>query len=248
MENRYINQGFIKLDTMVLDLIADNRLTTLHRYVWYLHYMIGGYNKLIMSTIPMTQRKWLKVNAAKIVSFPQDYIGLTRMGIPSGDRILRLDPDSRVTRIDDNDKSYVPRRLTGNSDLTPYDLQNVEKFRGQGHNGVGYYHENLQKRRFELSVDTKIKEGGVIYMEYVANGCGDMSTETEIYFPAAEMIKQWANYRWSFFKKGANNGETRAQYDQFKSDRQEYKANTSNLTGETIIAALNQTASMAPRW
>jgi len=233
---------------LVVDLIADNRLTTLHRYVWYLHYMIGGYQKLIMSTIPMTQRKRLKINAAKMLDFPNDYIGIMKMGIPSGDRMLEIFPNSNVIREDEDDKAYVPKRPSSFLDFLPHDLVNLEEKKGQGHNGVGYYSENLTKKRFELSVDTKLTEGDTVFVEYVANGCGDLSTATEVYFPAAEMIKQWANYRWSFFKRGANHGETKAQYEQFKRDRMEYKANTSKLTGERIVAALNQAASMGPRW
>lgn len=248
MGQSYMNQGFVKMHSIVVDILADNRLTTYHRYVWYLHYVIGGYQKLIMSTIPMTQTKCLPVNAAKMIDFPKDYIGIMRMGIPSGDRILKLLPNTQLIRQDENDKAYVPTRPSAFMDFLPHDFENLGDKRGQGHNGVGYYNENLAKRRFELSVDSKLSEGDVVFMEYVADGCGNLSTETEVYFPAVEMLKQWGNYRWSFFKKGANHVETRAHYAQFKSDRQEFKANTSGLTGESIVAALNQAASMGPRW
>jgi hypothetical protein len=253
--SRYIEQGFVKLDSLVLDLIADNRLTTLHRYIWYLHYMIGGYQKLIMSTIPVTQRKWVKVNDAKLIDFPSDFIGLIRIGIPDGDRIRPLAPSTNLARQDEKDTPYVPKapdgrtRFSVSTDFwTAEQFDSQMPFQGQGHNRTGYFDVNLAKRRIELSADTRVRSGDTLFLEYVADGCGELGSLTEVYYPAAEMIKQWANYRWYFYKLGANAGETRAQYQQFKEARDEYKANTSNLSADNILAAMAQTAHVGPKF
>ncbi len=254
MSDRYIKQGFIKLDNIVVDLIMDLRLTTLHRYVYYLHYMIGGYQRFLMSTIPITQTKRLKINAAKMIDYPMDMIGLILAGIPAGDRIIPLLPNSSIARVDADDTPYVAKAPDGRTrfsqDIGYWGAQQLDTqvpSKGQGHNNAGYYNNNISKRRIELSVDTSLSEGDTVFIEYVADGCGDMSNATMIYAPAANMLKQWAHYRWSLFKFGANNNETRAQYQLFKEERDEYKSITSNLTKDVIIAAINQTAHVGPK-
>lgn len=210
---------------------------------------------MLMTTIPMTQTKRLKINAAKMIDFPIDYIGLIRIGKPDGDRVRLLMPSSKLARVDENDKSYVPHAADGRTRFnqatdywTTQQYDSQLPYQGQGHNNIGYYYENISKRRIELSVDSIFNTGDELFVEYVADGCGDLSNATEIYAPAVNMLKQWANYRWAFYKLGAAHRETQAQHHRFKEERDEYKAMTSNLSADTILAAINQTAHIGPKF
>jgi len=246
----YAEQGFINLHTLVIDLIADQRLTNLWRYVWYLHYMMGGYRRLVMSTIPLTQEDFIEMDKSKTIAFPKDFLGLMRLGRINGDRIEPLDRDPTIKRRTDADTRYVPRELNERH----FDFINIDEdirldsWVGAGHNRVGYYDINLQKRRFEFSVDTVIKTGEKVYIEYVSDGCGDMNTETKIYAPIAETLKAYAVWRWNYFLHGAASPKTEAERINYLRELAEFKANTSDLDRNSIVAALQRTATTNPRW
>ena len=246
----YADQGFIKLHTLVLDLIADQRLNTLWRYVWYLHYMMGGYRRLTMSTIPITQEAFIEMNKNKTIAFPKDFIGLIRLGMINGDRIVPLDRDSTIKRQDDSDKKYVPKEINERKLDFWFVREGIDRsdFQGLGHNLVGYYDINLQKRRFEFSVDTAIKTGEKVFIEYISDGCGDMNTETKIYFPIAEALKAYAVYRWVLYTHGAGSHKAEAERQQYMREISEFKANISDLDRNSIFAAIQRTATIAPRF
>jgi hypothetical protein len=246
-----MNQGFMKMDTLVMSLLASNRLTTLHKYVWFLHYLLEGYKKHIMSTIPITKSVCLPVSKTKTIQYPKDYIGLIRIGVRNGDRIVRFMPDQTISRSTQDDKAYKPsemqdRRYSYQYFNNIYDYES-EPYKGMGDNQTGYYVDNLAAKCFELSVDAKLNIGDTVFLEYVADGF-NMDTETQIYAPSAEFLKAFAMWQWNLYQLGAQAGKTEGWRITYLRELAEYKAITSNLDRDVILNAISRTASVAPRY
>lgn len=210
-----------------------------------------------MSTIPITKTDCIPVSPTKTVPYPEDYIGLLKLGVRNGDRIVRFMPDATISRKDQNDKPYYPREVPDlRRSWTAFDDaryatsdtdNNSGRYRGMGDGYVGYYNDNLAARCFELGVDTRVKIGEPIFIEYIADGF-KIDTETEIYAPTAEFLKAYAMWQWNLYKHGAHSGQTEGWRTQYLRELAEYKAITSNLDRDVIMNSLSRTASTTPRF
>ena len=80
---------------------------------------------------------------------------------------------------------------------------------------------------------------GDVYIEYVAE-VHDPSTETLINDIAQEYIESFIYYREARFKFGAAHRETKGAEYEWLEAQDDYAANTSNLTGEGILYALDE--------
>ncbi|MDX1627621.1 MAG: hypothetical protein R3345_02925, partial [Fulvivirga sp.] len=165
-----MKQGFVKADQVVLEILHSLGQTTLHKYVYILHYLIVGYRKHIMTTIPITKQVCLPVNKAKMISFPTDFIGLESVFLRNGDRKTRFYPDGTIVRQDEDDKAYFPNEVK--DQRTTYDEihnRDAASFKGLSRPNEGFYNVNLNKKRIEFAVDANIKAGQKVWIEYISN-------------------------------------------------------------------------------
>lgn len=247
------SQGFVTLNSIVMELLAQLRQTTLHKYVWLLNYALISYRKHLYSTIPITKTCTVKVSATKTIPYPSDYIGLIKMAVQNGDRLVQMFEDTTLNRQSKDDVRYTPselrdRRYSYQSLVTQsHSVDDVSMFRGMGIDTNGVYKDNMGKRCFELSVDARINKGDTVVMEYISNGF-EPDTETLVYLPAAELIKSHAMYQWFLYKDGGQARQTESWRIVYLRDLAEYKANTSNLSKDSILAAMARTASLQPKF
>ncbi len=246
------SQGFIPLDNIILELIAQLRKNSLHSYVYILNYALIAYRRLLYNTIPISKTICVPVNKNKTITLPNDFHGLITVGLQNGDRVVPLHEDTTINRVDANDKPYYPAKdiqdrrysytyFSRNGD------SNQGKFEGAGIDGLGTYKLDLTKRCIVLSVNSRINTGDSIVLDYISDGFNP-DTATMIYAPAAEMLKANVMYQWNLFNLGGQAGKTEAWRLVFLREQAEFRSNISNLSKDGILAAMARVASTAPKY
>ena len=172
-------QGYVKLYDIIMEALADEQRTTLHKFVWYLNYAIRGYNRLMMDVDQMAKTKCYKLEPSKVLPYPQDMIGWIMVGVKVGDKIVAAVPDNSIFR-EKNDQRYLPRAAHFRF-VNLYDQ--YEGFRRRdlwgvlhADNLVGRFRDNKEKKRFEFAADFRDDK---VYVTYIGN-CVEPDTETEV--------------------------------------------------------------------
>lgn len=242
-------QGFVRLDAVVMELLAQLRQTTLHKYVWMLNYLLISYRKHLYSTIPITKICTIDVGATKTAQFPDDFIGKISVSVQNGDRLVKLFEDQTINRVTKDDLRYTPSELRDRRFSAKYfdNTADLGQWRGQGIDDNGAYKMNLATRCFEFAVNSRINIGDTLVLEYISNGF-EPDTETLIYLPAAEFLKAHAMYQFFLWSLGAQSSKTEGWRITYLRELAEYKAITSNLGKDEILAAMARTASIHPKF
>ena len=128
-------QGYVKLYDIIMEALADEQRTTLHKFVWYLNYAIRGYNRLMMDVDQMAKTKCYKLEPSKVLPYPQDMIGWIMVGVKVGDKIVAAVPDNSIFR----------------------GVLHAD-------NLVGRFRDNKEKKRFEFAADFRDDKVYVTYI------------------------------------------------------------------------------------
>lgn len=233
---------------VILMAIADSQTTTLHKFVWFLHYGINGLDQIYQELDSrMCQTRKLELNAGKMVAYPDDMVGWLRLAFKQGDRLIGFGKDSSIYR-EDGDKPYVPREAswrlnnyydervnTGELDLRVF---------LKGHNSIGYFNDNMAKRRFEFSVDTFAQ---YVYLEYIGSAYTP-NTETMVPAAAVDLLKAYILYKDVIARMGAKDNETLQRERLWKEERNVFLAKISDLSVEGILQGMTINTGMSNRF
>ena len=242
----HTDSGYCKLDEVVRKAIADLQLTTLHKYVFFLHYAIDGLRKLNYNIYPSFKSVVKDMPANKMIPYPRDQVGWIRLGWQLGDRIVAVVHDTTIVRSATNpedDLPYIPKKYR-NTALEPEIERKDYSTLVHGHNDSGYFNDNESKKRFEFSIDTQATE---IIIEYVGS-CVTPNTETEIPSAAVDFIVSYIHYRETRFKRGAAHAETEATRRENQREAAELKAQLSDLSYDGILQAIQANVSMSTKY
>ncbi len=239
----YTDSRYTKIDMVVRKAIADLQLTTLHPYVWFLHYAIDALRKLNYNIYPTFKSVYKDMPDSKMIPYPSDMVGWLRIGWQSGDRIVAIVHDTTIVRKDEDDRSYLPKEYR-DSILEPDVRRKDYTQLVHGHNSSGYFNENEEKKRFEFSVDTSATE---VIIQYVGS-CVTPNTETEVPSVAVDFIVSYIHYRNTRFKRGAADKETEATRKEMQREASELRALLSDLTYSGILQAIQSNVTMSTKF
>jgi hypothetical protein len=240
-------QGFVKLYDIIMEVLADEQRTTLHKFIWYLNYAIRGYNRLMMDVDGMAKTVCLPLEPSKVVPYPADMIGWLLLGVKVGDRIVAAIPDNRIHR-EKGDERYVPRQASLRF-VNYYDQ--LEGYRRRdlwgllhADNLVGFFKDNKDKKRFEFSADFRDDK---VYLTYIGN-CIDPDTETEVPVGAVDYLKAWIRYSDNRYVKGDADMETEARRISHLREDATYRTRISDLSADGILNALQSKTTMSTKY
>ena len=240
--------GYVKLHDIVLEQLADEQRTTLHKYVWYLHYAISALNKLRMDVDQTAKTSKVEVDTKlKTVKYPEDMIGWIKLGVKQGDRIVGMVNDDSIFR-EENDKTYVPRgtsyRLINYRDRNLYQSDEIVGWELHPDMFTGMFRDNKEKRRFEFNASFSDQ---YVYIEYIGS-VFDPDTETDVPVGQVDYIKAYIHWRDAYFRYGARHRETLFRKEELKEAESFYKARISDLSIEGILQALQINTTMSTKY
>jgi hypothetical protein len=184
--------------------------------------------------------------ANKMISYPSDMVGWLRIGVQDGDRIVALVNDTSILRSAKNpedDQPYIPDELIER--LRTHDVQPTDYMvYVHGHNTVGYFRDNTEKRRFEFSADVWADQ---IYIQYIGS-CHAPNTETEVPTVAVDFIVSYIHYRNARFRLGASDKETEYTRREMQREASELRALISDLSYEGVVQAMQRAMTMATKY
>lgn len=241
-------QGYVKVDTVVRDMIADKGFNTLHKYVYYLKWALEGlrlwqqdHGSQNVNSIP------LKMQGNNVAPFPDDMITWTKLGCKVGDRLEAFINDGTLTtETPDTTKNasfiesyrdkfdrqkYLFYNYTGYSDHV-YDFEAY----GHGHNGIGYFRPDYTHRRFVFSNEVSGKN---IILEYIPN-VFDPKAYSLVTSDFVDAMKAYIDYKEAKMKFGEGHGETQARWNAYEYELINAKGRISDLSYEGIVQAINR--------
>jgi hypothetical protein len=233
----------VKVDRIVRGAIADQGYHTLHKYVLFLHFLFDGLRRWYSDgRFVDVKQKRLKMSSRKSLPFPDDMIGLSKLGIRVGNQIVRINADPTLSKIKDDHSGNTAFNQQSTL-VVPSDyfyFSNIYTSEGSGKVEVlrasnPHFTINWDAREFQFSSKTS---DNYVYIEYVSNNF-DPSTETIVPESIEYMMKQWIYYRYVKFKHGAAARETRAALLDFEDAKDDVRAEMSNLSGASIMEAAN---------
>lgn len=252
------NQGFITIDNIVRQALADKGYNTLHLYPRYLHFAIGMLKKLNLDVLEDIKTVRVPVTTRNTVPYPSDYIVYSKIGIKIGDRLACFVRDNTLTK--DRDDLY-----TKNS---PFYTDAVNKFGGDGgyyyfynlvnnqgnslgnlqtygyaHNGIGYFKEDDSCREFILSSEVNVNE---VVLEYIYNVVNPDS-ETLVPMMAEDTIKEYIHFQDSRFRKGVSLSQRQMDEKEWLDELGNLNLRLSDLSYQGIIDVTRRQATQAPK-
>jgi len=252
-------QGFISIDNIVRQALADKGYNTLHPYPRYLLYAINMFKKLNIDYLEDIKTVRLPVTARKTVAYPDDYIAYSKIGIKIGDRILTFNKDNTITNertdaytANGNFFQDAQQKFGGvggyyyfynfNDNSNGSFGETFEVF-GYAHNSVGYFKDDDRCREFVLSSEVGATE---VILEYIYNVvCPD--SETLVPVMAEDTIKEYIHFQETRFKKGSSLGERAADEKEWLDELSTLNMRLSDLSYQGINDAIRRQETLAPK-
>ena len=239
------------VDQVVRASLAAKGYSTLHKYVLYLHFALEGMYKLKRDNgFNSIKTEKLKVNSRKAVSWPQDMLWYTLVGVPVAGRILSFVPDKSLSLNKEDHAGNIGNSSAGYPLMaTPYDdtysfLSYTNTYYSSGgipRNGrIGHFvaksfRVNEDAREFQLDSSLSCQH---VYVSYVTN-VTKPNSETIVSHHAAQALQEYIHYREARFKFGAASAEAQASKKDYYDELDEAVASQSDLTATGIQDAIS---------
>lgn len=240
--------GYIPLDSIVRSAIANKGHTTMHLYVPFLHWSFQALKKFQAEGY-YTNIKSVKENLDEnnCIPIPPDMLMWNKIGLVTNGVVYTFVNDDALSLIpgDHNkqDEQGVPRGLFSyDSDaLDVLYTTNIYVATSNGVVRVGAGNNNSFKFNWEANkIQVKGSLGGrEVYLEYVAKA-HDPSTETMVNEIAEDYIEQFIYWREARFRFGSSHREAKSAEGDWLNAQDELAENSSDLTGQGLLRALNE--------
>ena len=240
--------GFVKMHDIILETLGLEQRTTLHKYVWYLHYAFKAFRHIRMDVDQMVKTVKIKLPENGIIHYPIDMVGWIKIGYKNGDRIVAATNDQSIFRESEDDGRFIPRdgryRFVNFYDQREgYRMRNDLSGHLHAHNLVGYFSDNAPLKRFDLSAEWKDD----VYLEYIGS-CFDPDTETEVHVGAADYIVGLIRYFDRKYRFGDSDRETEGRRIAQLRDEMQYKARISNVSLDGILRGMQTSTTMSTKY
>lgn len=247
MANQYVT-----IDQIVRSTLGD-RGETNHLYSSYMRFAIKGYREFNYDHALEIKTESLAMTAYNAVNLPCDFVDWVKIGVPVGDRILRLSPGSDINLInttdDDGDETT---NISANEVDFGYDDyyehqgewyglyfnargENLGRNFGNGGSTGGQFVIKKDREQIQFTSDINCDN---IYLEYITDGINP-SGGTLVHKYAQSTIEAFIHWQVAKFKFGAASNEAQALKQEHYNQLRIYKARVNPLTPSILIDIAN---------
>jgi hypothetical protein len=251
-------QGFVTIDNIVRQALADRGENTTRYYARYLHYALGMMKKLNLDVLEDIKTVRIPVTARGTVPFPDDYITYSKIGIKVGDRLYCFNRDNTITKERDdayskNGNFYndAQSKFGGGgayhyfynyNDNSGQYADSIEVY-GHAHNNVGYFKEDPECREFILSSEVGATS---VVLEYVANVVNPDS-ETLVPVMAEDTVKEYIHFQHARFSKTVGVGERQLEEKEWLDELSNLNMRLSDLSYQGLLDVMRRQSTLAPK-
>jgi hypothetical protein len=241
--------GFIPIDNIVRDALANKGYDTLHKYVIYLHWAIKGLEKL-QKEPSYTDIKYTKefLDSNNVLPFPENMRQWIRLGIVDSTGHITMFTHKNTMSLDPLDRTRS-KGAASNRGLFAFGtgreeiLKSTNIYVSSDTGVVEVTFANQNRFRVDYANERFIVERSIgdneVYLEYIAKAT-DPSAATMVDELATEFIIDFIYYREARFQYGDSHRETQARLAQWLDTLDELREEISDLTGDSLIDAMNQ--------
>lgn len=229
-------KGYIKIDTIIRSLLAEDGYNTLHYYLPYLQIALNGEKEWRTDYGVEIKTKKLSVKDFR-ASFPSDMAAWSAVGVNVGDRMVTFLPDNTITLNSDCEEAtffqsipkakanYYFNNYDGADDLLHGKLI-ASRF-------PGFVRVDYAGGQFIFSEEGSVKD---VYLEYIPDESCGPSSHTYVHNVAEELIKTYV--RWQLAcrnrKFGPESARAQALQNHFLIEKDNVMARISDLDYNSI--------------
>ncbi len=224
----------------------------IHYYVQALHYALECLQELNYDTLPNIRSTLLTVNAFNEVTLPDDYVDLTFIGEKVGQYIkpLVLSPTyNRLPNLDDQ-SAQIPYARPENIDFSSYfnvgsgywfsgfvndHGEHLGRHFGRG-NGLEKDGYKVIEERNVIQLNTSIREGCIIYIEYL--NFDDTKTSSLVSKYAEKAIKAYIAWQFKEWGKRTPLSEKERYKRMFSNEHRKLRARLNPMGKEEILRVI----------
>lgn len=229
------------IDSIVRSSLADNGYNTLHRYIQYLHWALRGLKEWNMDEAQDVRTVKLQMDNKKAVQFPDDCLGVSKIGVKVGDRIDLFVPDNSITFHHDlsdmitqpNDPYASVVALDFLNNESSVNLAGPFNTYGFNHNRVGYFRIDFLNREIQFSSEVNTS---YVIMEYLTSGF-QYKSESVVNPVASNVIREFLRYSEARYSLGDAARETKERKQIYLEEIDLVRARMSDLSLEGILDA-----------